>query len=735
MVIDTLKKILPITGKGYPKPFHKILEYILEKSNPTEKEINQLWKAYNLSKEAHEGQMRRSGEPYFNHCIEVGNTLAEWHLDTDAIIAGLLHDTIEDTEITEEKIIKEFGKEIASLVEGVTNLSGIKFNSRQHKQAENFMKMFLSVASDIRVIIIKFADRLHNMRTIKHLPLIKQRRIAIETRDVYAPLAHRLGMWKLKAELEDLVFETLEPATYKALFKKVKSSKKDLQKSIDNFKKPILVELETFNIECTIFGRSKHYNSIYEKMEKQNKEFSEIFDFLALRIIVGKIEECYAVLGIVHQLYTPIQERFKDFIATPKTNGYQSIHTTVFGKGGKMFEVQIRTKEMDRTAEIGVAAHWAYKENTSYKTTKKGINKHVNWLRELVEALQNENKNPDEFLNLLKIDLYEEEIFVFTPRGDVNQLQADSTPVDFAFQVHSQVGFNCIGAKVNGKIVPLNTQLKSGDTIEILTSENQTPSYAWLKFVQTAKAKTHIKRWVKKQQTEQSITLGKEILEKALRRLKNPKLIMEITEKPNILGYNSVDLIYTALASGQLTVREIINKYIPNEDGSDSIANEKDDETLTSRFLRKARGIAKGVVIDGISNAMITFGKCCNPIPGDKIVGYITRGRGITVHRGNCNNLPVLKDEDRFLNVEWDVRKNESFIVRLKIIGEDRKHFLKDITESISGLNINLVSVDISANEGVATGIFILQVRDTRQLERITKKLKLIKGIIDLLRM
>ncbi len=735
MVLNSLKKVLPSTGNGFPKPFQKLLTVINDHTDLSEDSVKLLWKAYELSEGAHKGQKRRSGEPYFTHCLEVGTILAKWQLDTDAIISGLLHDIIEDTNVTKEKITQEFGEDIANLVEGVTKLSGIKFNSRLQKQAENFMKMFLSVARDIRVIIIKFADRLHNMRTLSHLPLIKQRRTAIETRDVYAPLAHRLGMWKLKAELEDLVLETMEPAIFKDLEKKVKSSKKELQKYIDEFTDPIQKELDSFDIKSKIFGRSKHFTSIYGKMVKHGKQFSEIFDHLAIRIIVKKVEECYAVLGIVHQIYTPIQERFKDFIATPKSNGYQSIHTTVFGRGGKMFEVQIRTKAMDETAEIGVAAHWAYKEEASAKSLDKGINKHVNWLRELVEALQNEDKNPDEFLNLLKIDLFEEEIFVFTPRGDVVQLKAESTPIDFAFQVHSQVGFHCIGAKVNGKIVPLNTELKNGDTIEVITSESQTPSYAWLKFAQTAKAKTHIKKWVKKQQTEQSVILGKEMLEKALRRLKNPKLIDTIIENPNITGFNHVNMVFTSLASGKLTIREVINKYLPPENEIESVDHEQDEETLTSRFLRKARGISKGVVIDGISNAMIGFGKCCNPIPGDQIVGYITRGRGVTIHRGNCKNLPVSSTEDRLLNVEWNVGKNESFIVRLKMTGEDRKHLLKDITETISHWNINLASVDIGTNEGVATGIFILQVRDTKQLDRITNKLKLVKGVIDLERM
>ncbi len=733
MVLNTLKKILPGFEKGYPKEFISIIENLFEVNESNQEIVDLIWRAYQFGENAHKGQLRRSGKPYFIHCSAVAVKLSEWHMDINTIIAGLLHDTVEDTDVTHEKLAEEFNPEIAELVEGVSKLSGIRFNTRQEKQAENFMKMFLSVAKDIRVIIIKFADRLHNMKTLSHLPLIKQRRIAIETRDVFAPLAHRLGMNKLKIELEDLVLNTLEPNSYKELEKKIRSSKKDREKYIRQFSNPIKDEIEKFDIEARVFGRAKHYYSIFGKMQKRNKRFEELFDLFAIRIVVEKVEQCYAVLGVTHQVYTPLQERFKDYIATPKSNGYQSIHTTVFGKNGKMVEVQIRTEEMDKMAEIGVAAHWVYKENGSVKAKDTQIDRHMKWLRELVEALQSEDKNPNEFLNILKVDLFQDEIFVFTPKGDVVSLNADSTPVDFAFSVHTQVGMHCIGAKVNGKIIPLNTKLKNGDSIEVITSENQTPSYAWLKFVKTAKAKSHIKRWVKREQHKQSIQLGKEIVEKTLRRLKRLPLQKQLKDSPGTIGYSNEDLIYSAVAKGQITVRNIIEKYEdPHEEKPQS---DIESQSLTTRFINRARGVAKGVRVDGISNTLISFAKCCSPIPGDDIVGYITRGRGVTVHRSSCSNLPVLENEDRLINVNWDVKADKSFIVRLKIMAEDRKNFLKDMTESISALNINITSVDIRADEGIVSCMMILEIRDTRQLERLQRKLRQIKDIVNVERM
>jgi len=733
MLLDKLKKILPSTGSDYPKDFQNIIQNLYPDLNPDKEVVKFVWDAYSYSKIAHEGQFRQSGEPYFIHCSAVGIILSEWQMDALTIAAGLMHDIIEDTDYSREDMVGKFGEEIAELVDGVSKLSGINFSSRREKQAENFMKMFLSVAKDLRVIIIKFADRLHNMKTIGHLPLIKQRRIAIETRDVYAPLAHRLGMNKLKIELEDLIIKVLEPEEYKKLQKKTKASRKEREKYIEKFLEPIKVELERFNIKAEIFGRVKHYYSILGKMRKQDKKFEELFDLFAIRIIVNKVEECYAVLGVIHQLFTPLQERFKDYVATPKSNGYQSVHTTVFGKQGKMVEVQIRTKEMDQTAEIGVAAHWIYKEHGSERADSPKIDRQIRWLRDLVDVLKAEDSNPDEFLNLLKVDLFKDEIFVFTPVGDVTPLPASSTPIDFAFQVHTQVGMHCMGAKVNGKIVPLNTLLKNGDSIEILTSKTQKPSYAWLKFVQTGKAKSHIKRWVNKEQTEQSIQLGKEIIEKTLRRMKKKSIMKDLLSHPQALGYNEIELVYSALANGQLTVRDIIEKYQLVNVSEQEI--EVDNPSLTERFINRARGQARGVSVDGVANALLVFAKCCNPIPGDEIVGYITRGRGVTIHRSSCLNLPFMDGEDRFIFVEWDVKPSSSFIVRLKILLEDRKQLLKDITECISKLNINIASIDMKGFEGIATCIIVLEVRDKHQLDRLGSQIRKIPNYISMERM
>ena len=733
MLLDKLKKILPNEDSNYPKDFQKIIQNLYSDTEPNEDIVKFIWEAYCYSKQAHEGQLRKSGKPYFTHCSAVGIILSEWKMDAWTISAGLMHDVIEDTKSTREDVVEKFGEVIAELVDGVSKLSDIKFSSRREKQAENFMKMFLSVAKDLRVIIIKFADRLHNMSTISHLSLIKQRRIAVETKDVYAPLAHRLGMNKLKVELEDLVLKTLEPDEYKILKKKTQASRKQREKYIDEFTNPIKSELQPFNIKADIFGRVKHYYSILGKMRNQNKKYEELFDLFAIRIIVNKIEECYAALGIIHQLYTPLQERFKDYIATPKSNGYQSIHTTVFGKEGRIVEVQIRTIEMDRTAEIGVAAHWVYKEQGSVKGDSSNIDRHMRWLRELVDALQSEDKNPGEFLNLLKVDLFKDEIFVFTPAGDVTPLPINSTPIDFAFEVHTQVGMQCSGAKVNGKIVPLNNILKNGDSVEIITTKTQKPSYAWLKFVQTGKAKSHIKRWVKKEQTDQSIQLGKEILEKTLRRMKKQKLIKELNSSPQSLGFNEVEMVFSAIANGQITVRDIIEKYQLVD--ADEQEEKLESSSLTERFINRARGQAKGVSVDGVANALLVFAKCCNPIPGDEIVGYITRGRGVTIHRNSCKNLPFMDGEDRFIFVEWDVKNKTSFIVRLKILLEDRKQLLKDITECISKLNINITSIDMKGVEGIATCIIVLEVRDKRQLDRLSSQINKIANFISIERM
>jgi len=721
---NPLTRFVPHLVGEYPKKFLNLFENISLSDGSSQDEIRDLlWQAYEFAITHHEGQKRHSGEPYFNHCLAVANMLAQWKMDHFTIIGGMLHDTIEDTDASIQDINSLFGEDIASLVNGVTKLGGIRFSSREAKQAGNFMKMLLSVAQDLRVIIIKFADRLHNMRTIEYLPRIKRHRIAMETRDVYAPLAHRLGMAQVKWQLEDLVLQTLNPKAFGEIDSKIKSSRRVREKYISGITRSLLIELNKNNIQAIVYGRVKSYSSIYGKMVKRGKSFEEIYDKLAIRLVVNKIEECYLTLGILHQHFTPIQDRFKDFIATPKSNAYQSIHTTVIGPDGKLVEIQIRTKEMEETAEIGVAAHWYYKQDGA---SSKSIDSHVQWLRELVEILQAESSDPREFMHLLKIDLFSDEIFVFTPNGDLFQLPVNATPIDFAFSVHTEVGLHCIGAKVDHKVVPLNTVLKNGDTVEVLTSKSQNPSYGWLKFVVTSKARNHINRFLQKATREESIKLGQQLLEKTLRRLKRFDLITDVKESYAKFGHNNSDSFLEAIGSGDLFIRDILKKIQPEEGvelGKDPVEEEK-------RFLDFARSRSKGIKLQGIKNLMVTFGKCCNPIPGDEMVGFVTRGRGITVHHSSCKSLPLLNEEsDRLMPVEWDVARSDIFNVRLKVESLDRKGMLKEITEVISSSNINITSVDMKVKDVLSTGYFIVQVNNLKQLDRVIKKVSKIPGV------
>ena len=725
MVFKTLKNILPFPiGEKYSN-FNEILDVFPDEYSLSDEDMNLLFKAFKLGTKAHGNQKRKSGEAYFIHCIEVSKQLIRWNMDLSTIIAGLLHDTIEDTDITKAILSSEFGDDVSELVDQVSKLAGIKYRNIEHQQAENFMKMFLSVSKDLRVIIIKFSDRLHNMRTIEYLPVNKQKRIAIETRDLYAPLAHRLGMNIIKMEFEDLCFKVLDNKAYNDIKKEVSATKKQREKYINKFINPIENELNKYKIKSTPLGRAKHYYSIHKKIINKGKVLSELYDLMAIRINVDKVEECYAVLGLVHQLYTPIQKRFKDYIATPKSNGYQSIHTTVFGQDGEMTEVQIRTHEMDKLAEIGVAAHWKYKGHRGKPSKDKDMDKQIVWLRDLVEILQSNKGNISEMMEMLKVDLFDDEIFAFTPNGDVHKLKAGSTTIDFAFSIHSQIGMKCQGAKINGKLVPLNTRVENGDKVEIITSENQSPNHAWLKIVETTKAKTHIKKFIKKEEEEASIKLGKEMLEKLLRKINKVSLINNISDNPVIAGYNNVNIIFSNIAKGKIIIKDLIPKYDDSGIDLEEIDSIK-SESLTQKFINKARGIAKGVRVGGISNALISFPKCCSPIPGDDILGYITKGRGVTVHRIGCNNIP-LSDKNRLIEVEWDFAKNSSFLVRMKIDIEDRKHLLKDLTESTSSMNINIKSVDISAADGIATCLLIIEIIDIKQLNNL--KNRIVKNI------
>ena len=719
---NPITKFAPFLVGEFPKPFQELLDKVTSNEPLTEDDLKkELWSAYEFGFRHHEGQKRRSGGSYFeNHCVEVAKILAEWNMDHITIIGGLLHDTIEDTEVNFEDIEKKFGADVANLVNGVSKLSGIRFTSQKAKQAGNFMKMLISVAQDLRVIIIKFADRLHNMSTIEYLPRIKQHRTAIETRDVYAPLAHRLGMARVKWLLDDLVLKTLNPDDYKKIEKKLKSSHKGREKYIKTITDVLLDELEEYNIAPKVYGRPKSHASIYSKMVERGKTFDEIYDILAVRIVVDKIEECYLTLGVLHQKFKPIQERFKDFIATPKSNGYQSIHTTVIGPDGKLVEIQIRTEDMEQTAEIGIAAHWRYKDENGAET--KGVDSHVKWLRELLDILQSEENDPKEFMHLLKIDLFGDEIFVFTPKGDLVQLPVKSSPIDFAYHVHTEVGQTCLGAKINHKVVPLNTELQNGDTVEIIKSSSQNPNYGWLKFAVTSKARNRIKRYLSKKERDESIKMGEEIMTKSLRRLKLINLLDEVKDAYKKFGFGGTDQLMEAIGKGEISIRDILDKIKPDEVQA--------EEVEPSSFFSFKRKESRNIKLEGISNIMANFGKCCNPIPGDDMLGFITRGRGITVHRSDCSSLPLLnKESDRLVPVEWEVSRKDFFNVQLKVVGQDRKGLLKDMTESISKLNINMTSVDIKVKEAVATAIFIIQVNNLKQLDRVIRIMSKVKSI------
>ena len=720
---NPLTRLAPQLFGEYPKSFLSLYDQIYKIPDTDKKSLKEnLWKAYEFGNRYHEGQKRLSGEPYFNHCVEVAKTLAIWNMDYTTIMAGLLHDIVEDTSITIQDLENEFDKDLANLVDGLTKISGIEFSTRKEKQVGNFMKMLLSVAKDIRVIIIKFADRMHNMKTIEFLPRIKQRRIAIETRDVYSPLAHRLGMSSVKSNLDDLVFRTLHREDYDAIESKLKTTGRQRKKLINSYIGPIESGLNNYKIKSEIYGRSKSYYSIYGKMIHRNKDFEDIYDIYAIRIVVDKLEECYSALGVVHSIHTPVQERFKDFIATPKSNGYQSIHTTIIGNDGKMVEIQIRTKGMDKTAEIGIASHWVYKEG---KKRTNDIRTDIKWLRELIEILKDESSDPKEFMDLLKIDLFDGEIYVFTPAGDLIQLPTCSTPVDFAFQVHTQVGMHCLGAKVNHQLVSLNEELKSGDVVEIITGKNQTPSISWQKFVVTSKARNSINKHLKITSINESIKLGKEILIKTLRRLKISSQKQEYLDAYPRFGFNNLNSFLSAIGHGKITFRDIHNKISPDLTESNNSAYKKLGEVIEN-VLRPEDGI----LLDGINNLMIKYGKCCSPIPGDDVTGFVTRGRGMTVHKSTCHSLPLVTQEtDRLVSVDWNIPRDATFNSRLKIVGMDYKGLLKNLSECIGGQNINISSVDIKVNGAIATAYFIIQIKNKRQLDRLIKKLSYVKNV------
>lgn len=711
-------KVLKSLHEKYDKKFEKMLATVADYTNSSELPI--LEKSYQFSLEAHKNQRRYSGEPYFDHLYEVATILSELRMDSTTIAAGFLHDSVEDTGIHLDEIEENFGHEISLLVDGVTKIGELKFESREKRQAETFRKMLLSMTRDVRVIIIKFADRLHNMRTLEHVPKKKRERIALETRDVYVPLAHRFGIAKIKWELEDLVLKHIDEESYEDINRKVNQRREEREAYIAEVTGPIISELEKANIKASVSGRAKHFFSIYDKMQRRHKPFEEIYDLLAIRVVVDKIEECYYALGIVHNQFMPVYDRFKDYIAMPKLNGYQSLHTTVVGTKGRMVEIQIRTWDMHRTAEIGIAAHWRYKEG---ETGDEEFERHMGWIRSLVDS-QMQEEDPNEFMENLKIDLFQDEVFVFTPKGDLFKLPRGSTPIDFAFAVHTWVGMHCIGAKVNGRIVPLKTELRSGDQVEIITSKNQEPSQDWLGFVKTGKAHQRIRKYLREIQQNQALKFGEEILSKYMKKYDLTMDSPEFQEVVPKLGFQKLDSLLLELGRGELTTEQITRKLFPKEE-----PKEKKTSFFT-KYIKRAR-TGSGINVQGMDNMLINFGKCCQPVPGDKIVGYITMGKGITVHRIDCKNMLHLPDDhEKKIEVSWDLEKDHHYQVHLSILSEDRRDLLRDISGAISKNDTNIVMIEFKLEDAYVKGNLIVEVNNLHHLTKIIHSVQKINGII-----
>ena len=695
-------------------------------------DVDLIEKAYVFSAKIHQGQVRLSGEPYLIHPLEVAGILADLKLDVATIATGLLHDAVEDTYATLEEIGKLFGRDISPLVDGVTKISKITFGTHEEQQAENFRKMLIAMAKDIRVILIKLADRLHNMRTLEYHSPKKQKEIAKETLDIYAPLANRLGIGWVRAELEDLSLQFLEPEVYYDLMKKVVERKKEGNAYIHEVKTIISNRLAEYNLKDHVEGRLKHIYSIYQKMKKQNIEFDRVYDLIAFRIILDSVQECYEALGIIHSLWKPVPGRFKDHIAMPKANMYQSLHTTVIGPHGERVEIQIRTAEMHRIAVEGIASHWKYKEG---KDIGEKTDREFAWLRRLLEW-QQDMKDPGEFLESVRVDLFPEEVYVFTPKGEVKEFPRGATPLDFAYSIHTDVGHQCNGAKVNGKIVPLKYELKNGDTLEIITSSNQHPSIDWLKIVKTSRAKAKIRHWVKTNQREQSISLGLEICEKEFKKYKlnfsKHTKTGELKVIAEEFGLHDLDDLLAEVGYGKLSVKQIIHRLIPQERLDKEFTEEAILEKVTKKAGKKDGG---GVKIRGVEDIMVRFGKCCNPLPGDDIIGYITRGRGVTVHLSNCPTI-LHSVSERTIDVEWDIEDKSMHLVRIRVVCVDKKGLLAAMSSSIALSEANIINAQIhTTQEKKAVSIFEVEVSDLKHLQNIINSMQNIKGVINVERL
>jgi guanosine-3',5'-bis(diphosphate) 3'-pyrophosphohydrolase len=691
-------------------------------------DVDLLRRAYIFSAKAHQGQTRLSGESYLNHPIEVAAILANLKLDAATVAAGLLHDTIEDTPITSEEIRSLFGEEVAMLVDGMTKLSRMELQSREQREADNFRKMIVAMAKDIRVILIKLADRLHNMRTLKSLPPEKQKRIAQETLDIYAPLANRLGISRIKIELEDLAFMYLNPEAYDDLAKKVNQRRIERESYINELIEIIRGQLAEHGYKGEVKGRPKHFYSIYQKMEKQGISFEDVYDLIAIRIITDTKVNCYAILGLIHSLWTPVPGRFKDFIGVPKSNLYQSLHTTVIGPKGERVEFQIRTEEMHRLAEEGIAAHWRYKEKSAVSQREE---QQFAWLRQLLEW-QRDLPDAKEFMETVKGDLFPDVVYVFTPRGDVKELPQGSTPVDFAFSVHTDIGQQCVGAKVNGKIVPLKHVLRNGDKIEIITQTGHTPSRDWLKFVKTSKARTRIKAWLKAEERRRSILLGRELLEKDLRKHDlNPSRILksdDLLKVANDMSHNTLDDMLAAIGYGKVSAHMVANKIAPDRPHIEPIPKKPPQ--------KQAKPSGSSMKISGMDNMLIHLSKCCNPVPGDKVVGFITRGRGVSIHTADCPNVDELMfDKERLVEVSWGDFQPGAHAVKISVRTEDKPGLLANVSSSISAAEANITHAEaITGDDKQATLNFTIDIKDVEHLNRIIKNIEAINGVLDVKR-
>ena len=710
---------------GLPDPLARALEACVERMD-----VDAIRDAYELAVEAHAGQVRASGEEYISHPIEVATILAQLKLDSDSVIAGLIHDAVEDTSISLTDVENRFGKGVGTIVDGITKLGRVRFRSATEQQVENYRKMLLSMAADARVILVKLADRLHNMRTLEHLAEDRRNRIALETREIYAPLAHRLGMAAIRWELEDLAFKFLEPEEYRELIKKIKQRRKERERHIIEMQRPLEEALAEANIQAEVMGRPKHLWSIYRKIMDRGTPYEEIYDLMAMRVRTDTLQNCYAALGVIHSKWTPVPERFHDYIAMPKSNMYRSLHTTVFGPEGRRYEIQIRTEEMHSTAEYGIAAHWRYKEDQVGKKDANELDEALTWFRQVLEW-QQDTAEPEEFMEFLHMDLFQGEIFVFTPEGEVRALPKGATPIDFAYTVHTEVGHQCSGARINGQIAPLSRELRNGDTVEVITNKKQRPNRDWLAFVKTSRARTRIRQWIRREEFDSAFKIGKDLLKRALKKARRslPQNPEELLGAATGMGYRDFDQVYAALGRGDLGPTRVIRQFYPDHNPGKI---EKDPPSTWERLTARLQISGKGVRIQGMDNLMVQYSRCCQPVPGDPVIGYITRGRGVSIHRNDCPNILALsQDPERRIDIEWVAEKDDRFFVKLYMRGTDRRGLLSDVAKAITTTGTDISNADMRTTDGGMSGEFSVEVKNLAHLEKVKRSISRVKGVLD----